>query len=50
MQILSKGKAALASWLNKMTKLLYKRAKKEVRQVKGEPPKLSPMKIIHSLA
>jgi hypothetical protein len=50
MKSLSKGKTALVSWLNKMTKLLYKRAKKEVRQIRGRPKRMSPLEIIHSLA
>lgn len=50
MQSLSQGKAALANWMNKMIKLLYKRAKKEVRQIRGKPRRMSPLEIIYSIA
>lgn len=50
MQALSKGKTALADWLIKILGLLYRKAKKEVRQINGRPPRLSPLEFIHSLA
>lgn len=50
MKALLKGKKKLGKWFKKMAKLLIKRAEKDIRKLRGKPPKPSAWQIIKSLA
>ncbi len=50
MEALLQGKNKLISWFKKISRLIVKRAKKDARKLKGEPPKLTAWKIIQLLA
>ncbi len=50
MQALLQGKSKLFSWFKKIARLMVKRAKKDTRKLKGEPPKLTAWKIIQLIA
>jgi len=50
MDALLQGKSKLSSWFNKIAKQIVKRAKKDIRKLKGMPPKLTTWKIIQLIA
>jgi len=40
----------IRQWVDKLLKILVKRAKKDARKIRGKPPKLTPWQIIKRLA
>ena len=50
MHALLTGKTKLYCWFKKTANLLVKRAKKEVRKLKGQTPKLTSWEIIKLIA
>jgi len=50
MKALLKGGQKLDNWFRKTAKSLIKRAKKDIRKLKGQPPKLSSWQIIKLLS
>jgi len=50
MNALLEGSQKLNNWFRKTAKSLIKRAKKDIRKLKGQPPKLSSWQIIKLLA
>ena len=50
MKGLLKGGKKLKKWFKKTAKSLINRAKKDIRKLKGQPPKLSSWQIIELLA
>lgn len=50
MQVLLLAKEDFNLWFDKTAKLILKRAKKNIRKLKGKPPKPTPWQIIYDLA
>jgi len=50
MDALLTSKKRLIKWFNQTANLLIKRAKKQVRKLKGKLPKLTPWEIVELLA
>jgi len=50
MDALLTSKKRLTKWFDHTANLLIKRAKKQVRKLKGKPPKFTPWQIVKLLA